>query len=189
MAFCIKCGQELNENDIFCPNCGEKVERKENQQIDFKDQAKSTFQDIKNTATDFVQNDRSGFMNKFIKQNNVVGLVACVIILIANFLPFASVSVLGYSQSVSLMDDGKDGIIFLALSIVTAVLIFIKKDTLALIAGIITGGLGIYEIINTNSTLGAYSSYVTMGVGYYLLLIGSIALLASVIIKKFVIKQ
>lgn len=188
MAFCMKCGQQLDENDVFCPNCGAKVERKENHQSNFQDQAKNTFNDIKSTATDFVQNDHSGFMEKFIKQNNVVGLIGCAVVLIANFLPFASVSAFGYSQSVSLMDDGKDGIIFLVLSIVTAVLIFIKNDTLALIAGVITGGIGIYEIIHTSSQLGVYASYVTKGAGYYLLLIGSIVLLASVVVKKIFLK-
>ena len=188
MAFCMKCGEKLNENDVFCPKCGAKVERNESGQVNFQDQAKNTFNDIKSTAAEFIQNDPSGFSNKFVKQNNLVGLIACAVILIANFLPFASVGVMGYSQSVSLMDDGKDGIIFLALSIITAVLIFIKKDTIALITGIITGGLGIYEIIHTNSQLGVYASYVTKGAGYYLLLIGSIVLLASVIAKKFVLK-
>ena len=24
MAFCVKCGQKLNESDSFCPNCGNK---------------------------------------------------------------------------------------------------------------------------------------------------------------------
>ena len=192
MAFCIKCGQQLNENDMFCPNCGTKVERKESHhQTDFQNQARNTFNDIKNTTTDFVQNDHSGFMNKFIIQNNVVGLIACVIILIANFLPFISVNASNYSQSVSLMDDGKDGIIFLVLSIITAVLIFIKKDTLALITGIITSGFGVYDILDTSyklSDLGVYASYVTKEAGYYLLLIGAIILFASVIVKKFVIK-
>ena len=59
---------------------------------------------------------------------------------------------------------------------------------IALIAGIITGGLGLYEIFNTLDSLGAYSSYVTKGPGFYLLLVGSIILLASVIVKKFVLK-
>lgn len=188
MAFCMKCGQELNENDVFCPNCGEKVEKGGSTQSNFQDQAKNTFEDIKRTTTDFVQNDRSGFMDKFIKQNNVLGLLGCVIILLACFLPFASVSAFGYSESVSLMSEGKDGIIFLVLSVVTAVLIFIKQDMAALIGGIITGGLGLYEIINFHAVLGAYSSMVDKGFGYFLLLIGSIVLIASVIIKKFVIK-
>lgn len=188
MAFCIKCGERLNENDVFCPKCGTKVEKVEGNQENFQDQARNTFNDIKNTATDFVQNDHSGFIDKFIKQNNLVGIVGCVIILISCFLTFASVGAFGYSQSVSLMSEGKDGIIFLVLAIVTAVLIFIKQDIGALIGGIITGGFGLYEIIDFNSALGAYSSMVSKGVGYYLLLIGSIFLLASVIVKKFVIK-
>ena len=28
MAFCVKCGQKLNESDSFCPNCGNKVVKK-----------------------------------------------------------------------------------------------------------------------------------------------------------------
>ena len=187
MAFCMKCGQELHENDVFCPNCGAKVEEKETP--NYQEQVKNTFEDIKSTTTQFIQDkDTTGFGNKFIKQNNIIGLLGCIIIVIACFLPFASVSVLSYSQSISLMSDGKDGIIFLVLSAITAGTILIKKDMIALIAGIITGGLGLYEIFDTVSSLGAYSSYVTKGAGFYLLLIGSIVLLASDIVKKFILK-
>lgn len=194
MAFCIKCGQQLKDNDVFCPNCGTPVEKNKKMEssdqriVDYQDQIFDTFSEMKNTTVDYFQNDRSGFIDKFIGQNNVVGLLACALILIANFLPFASVSLYGYSQSVSLMDSGKDGIIFLVAAIVTIVFIILKNDMLALIAGVITGGLGIYEILDTNSQLGSYAAYVDKGAGYYLLLIGAVLLLASVIVKKFVIK-
>lgn len=194
MAFCIKCGQQLKDNDVFCPNCGTPVEKNKKMEssdqriVGYQDQIFDTFSEMKNTTVDYFQNDRSGFIDKFIGQNNVVGLLACALILIANFLPFASVSLYGYSQSVSLMDSGKDGIIFLVAAIVTIVFIILKNDMLALIAGVITGGLGIYEILDTNSQLGSYAAYVDKGAGYYLLLIGAVLLLASVIVKKFVIK-
>ena len=53
MAFCVKCGQKLNESDSFCPNCGNKVvkkvvitnEKRENQPINHQqviDQAKES---------------------------------------------------------------------------------------------------------------------------------------------------
>ena len=196
MAFCIKCGQELKPDDAFCPNCGTKVTKKTNSQTQtfaenaaqMQDQAKNTINDIKNTTKDFISHDKTGFLDKFVKQNNVVGIVACFLIIIGCLLPFASVSMLGYSQSVSLLSDGKDGIIFLVAALVTIALILIKKDLLSLIAGIITGGLGIYEIIYTNSQLGQYSSMVNKGMGYYLLLIGAIVLIASVVLKKFILK-
>lgn len=190
MAFCMKCGQQLQDNDVFCPNCGAKVEVKETKETtNYQEQVKNTFEDIKNTTTQFVQDkDTSNFLNNFVKQNNIIGLLGCLIIVVACFLPFASVKVFTYSQSISLMSDGKDGIIFLVLAVVTMGTILIKKDMIALIAGIITGCLGLYEIYNTIDSLGAYSSYVTKGPGFYLLLVGSIILLASVIVKKFVLK-
>lgn len=196
MAFCIKCGQELKPGDAFCPNCGTPVTKKPNTQTQsfaenaaqMQNQAKNTINDIKNTTKDFISHDKTGFIDKFVKQNNVVGILACLLIIIGCLLPFASVSMLGYSQSVSLLSDGKDGIIFLVASLVTIVFILIKKDLLSLIAGIITGGLGIYEIIYTNSQLGEYSSMVNKGMGYYLLLIGAIILIASVVMKKFILK-
>ena len=196
MAYCIKCGQELKADDIFCPNCGTAVEQSTNSQkqsfaqnaSQMQSQAKNTLNDIKNTTMDFISNDKSGFVDKFIKQNNVVGIVSCLLIILGCLLPFASVSVFGYSQSVSLLGDGKDGIIFLIASIITIVMILIKKDLLALIAGLITGGLGIYEIVYTNDQLGSYSSMVDKGMGYYLLLIGAIVLIVSVLAKKFILK-
>lgn len=188
MAFCMKCGQEINDKDLFCPNCGAKIERSNATTSQFQDQAKNTLNNLKNTASQYVQKDPSGLIQKTTGKMNYIALAGCALIFLACFLPFASVSMFTISQSVSLMDSGKDGIVFIALTIVCIVLVFLKKDTLALIAGIITGGLGLYEIMSVKSQLGAYVSYVNMGAGYYLLLIGSIVLLAGVILKKFVFK-
>lgn len=196
MAFCIKCGQELQPDDAFCPNCGTAVEKDNHSNTQsfaqnatqMQDQAKNTINDIKNTTMDFISNDKTGFLDKFVKQNNVVGIFSCLLIILGCFLPFASVSVFGYSQSVSLMSDGKDGIIFLVASIITIAMILIKKDILALITGIITGGLGIYEIIYTNNQLNSYSSMIDKGMGYYFLMIGAVILIISVLAKKFILK-
>ena len=79
MAFCVKCGQKLNESDSFCPNCGNKVvkkvvvtnennvnqeknitinEKKENQLINHQqviDQAKESLNNLKQQANKQIQ--------------------------------------------------------------------------------------------------------------------------------------
>ena len=76
MAFCVKCGQKLNESDSFCPNCGNKVvkkvvitnennvnqencfhvnEKRENQPINHQqviDQAKESLNNLKRSMAD-----------------------------------------------------------------------------------------------------------------------------------------
>ena len=49
-----------------------------------------------------------------------------ILAIISCFLPFASVSIFGYSQSVSLMDGG-DGIICIALVVVALILSYLQK--------------------------------------------------------------
>ena len=54
----------------------------------------------------------------------------------------------------------------------------IGKPILPLVGGVIAALLSLFEIANTKSELGAYSSMVDMGLGFYLNLIASIALAA-----------
>lgn len=65
--------------------------------------------------------------------------------LISVFLPFLSVSLFGYSESMSLFKDGEDGVIFLITAIVIIALSMLRVNTLNIILTLIQGIFAIYE--------------------------------------------
>lgn len=105
--------------------------------------------------------------------------------LISVFLPFLSVSLFGFKESMSLFKDGDDGVIFLVAAIVVIVFSLLRVDVLNIILTLIQGGFAVFEILNANQELGDLSGYsfmVNYEAGYYLLLIGGIAAFVGAIV-------
>lgn len=101
------------------------------------------------------------------------------------FLPFASVSFLGYKQSVSFISA--DGKLVLICLIATAVLFYLKKEKISLIPIGIGAIITIYDSINVGKVLGEASKLVkaTFGVGFYLVIIGIVVSLIALLYKTF----
>ena len=104
--------------------------------------------------------------------------------LISVFLPFLTVSLFGFSESMSLFKDGDDGIIFLVTAIVIIALSMLRVNTLNIILTLIQGIFAIYETVSAKSELSDYDfgSMVQYGAGFYLLLIGGIVAFVGAII-------
>ena len=102
--------------------------------------------------------------------------------LISVFLPFLSVSLFGYSDSMTLFKDGEDGVIFLITAIVIIALSMLRVNTLNIILTLIQGIFAIYETMSAKSELSDYGSMVQYGAGFYLLLIGGIVAFVGAII-------
>ena len=102
--------------------------------------------------------------------------------LISVFLPFLTVSLFGYSESMSLFKDGEDGVIFLITAIVIIALSMLRVNTLNIILTLIQGIFAIYETMSAKSELSDYGSMVQYGAGFYLLLIGGIVAFVGAII-------
>ena len=147
--FCAKCGAPLAPGATVCGKCGAQIKS------DVPTPAKSSSSSLHPLALGI--------------------LISAVAVILATFLPYVSVSFLGFSQSASVIVGG-DGLIFIATAAMAIVGALLKKPLIALIGGIITVGLCIFELVNASSELGGYASYIDKGAGYYLLLIASIAL-------------
>ena len=119
-----------------------------------------------------------------IKKNvNWIGLIGCVIILIGCILPFAKISFLGFTQTITLIKTGALGIIILITTIISGVVItFTKKPKISLITTMITALLIILNISNAKE----YSSMIKYGIGLYLVIIG---LLITIITPFFISKK
>ena len=121
----------------------------------------------------------------FIKKNKLyIGLAGCVLILIAAFLPYATVSVFGFKQSVSYV-EGWEGKVILALSIASGLLLWFKKEKYSLISTGLILLINLYGMINLKSQLKGFGSLVNanLGIGPWLILIGVVAAAGVVVFQ------
>ncbi len=84
MAFCVKCGKEIDEGVKFCTGCGAEQPsaaqgqaQQPGQQEDFSKKVESTFNNLNNTADTTAQYDQSD-----IEQNKVMAILAYIGILV-----------------------------------------------------------------------------------------------------------
>ena len=112
----------------------------------------------------------------FIKKNRMwITLGGLALAIIACFLPFAKVSVFGYSQTINYVDGGRDGIIVIIAAIVAGVLVFLKKEKFSVIPSGIAALVTIYDIINVTKVAGGSSfGGVSISIGAILILVGLI---------------
>lgn len=123
----------------------------------------------------------AGFKRKF-NAGHFAVMGESLLCLISVFLPFLTVSLFGYSESMSLFKDGEDGVIFLITAIVIIALSMLRVNTLNIILTLIQGIFAIYETMSAKSELSDYGSMVQYGAGFYLLLIGGIVAFVGAII-------
>ena len=113
---------------------------------------------------------------EFIKKNRMwIALGGLALAIIACFMPFAKVSVFGYSQTINYIDGGRDGIIVIIAAAVAGVLVFLKKEKFSVIASGIGAIVTIYDIINVSKVSGGTSlAGVSVSIGAILILVGLI---------------
>ncbi len=117
----------------------------------------------------------------FVKKNKKwIGIAGCALVIIGCFLPFAKASLLGISQSASLMDGG-DGWFFLVAAAVAGVLILLNKYKFSLIPLAIGVILNIYEISHVSSE---GMGIVKVSFAPYLIFIGLAMSIAVAFIKE-----
>lgn len=78
MAFCTKCGKELNENDNFCPSCGEPAADKDTKT---ENNAHNNFAQSFNEFTD-TEDRTNEFDSADISNNKVYAILAYISILV-----------------------------------------------------------------------------------------------------------
>ena len=112
MAFCINCGKNLEQGQIFCDACGTKQESPI---------------PIVEPAT---------LQNEVTKKVNILLIVSAVLLALGTLLPCYTVSFFGMSESVSYIQG--DGVIVLIAAVISVVLAFVKKEVFAVIPGVVS---------------------------------------------------
>ena len=106
-------------------------------------------------------------------------ILSCILVGISVFFPYISVSFFGASMSKSLI-DGSDGIIIIIIAVIALICSACEKYIPSIINGILAFLIFVLENANVSSNLGEGNelarSMLQNGAGYYMLLIGSIAL-------------
>ncbi len=106
---------------------------------------------------------------------NLFGLITSILAFISIFMPFASASAWGVTVTAALI-DGADGVIVLIISLAAIVLSIFGINVVVIIAGVLNLLIDIIEVANDDTGI------VTMGAGFYFLLIASIAMVAAGIV-------
>lgn len=186
MKYCAKCGKELSDAARCCSVCGGAPVDTPPVQPVYPVQSERF-------AAGFAGESASGIWKLFYPAN-ILGIAGCVLVLLSTFLPFVSVKLWGYAESISLIEKA-DGKIFLAAAIIGVVLCFVNKPIIPianLVYSCILALLSLYETGNTDSAveeLGVWSGAVSRGAGYYLLILGAIIYLAAGICGFFAKKK
>lgn len=135
------------------------------------------------------------------KYGNYIGLGAFGLTFISSFFSFVSVSAYGFSVSASLMDDGAWGWIVIILSLIGAAIIAIetfkkdlfdkvKNNIVELLVNYLPLGLaGFIFIIALVEGIQAKTSYTHWGIGFYFLILASLAVIGVAVVKRFIMKD
>ena len=169
--FCKNCGSEIKDNADFCPNCGTAVEKK---------------------AGTVGKTGFSVDMLKFEKgRSSIIALVASAVMIIMVFLPYVTVEFWGMKESFSLIQG--DGIFFIIIAIAGVITGLIGKQKPMIVVGGIACALALFEIFHFTSSIKALASYglqdlIKNGIGFYLMILSAIGLLAAPFAEKFLKK-
>ena len=179
--YCEKCGYELPDGAEFCPKCNvpiESIEQEELKTEEIEDNTSSTKKD---------------------RRPLYFSIAASIILILAMLLPFVSISFLGTKVDKALIKG--DGIFFIGIAILAFLFSVFKNHIGVIVMGILAISLSIFEAYNIthikvdkDNDLGLsidYSQLIHKEIGFYLMFLGSILILAigiyGLLLKKGVI--
>ena len=111
---------------------------------------------------------RVNFFNHEYAMDELLGWACSIVIIISCYMPYYSVSALGYSESITYISGGRDGMFVLPLVIVASSLLYYKKATAALVLNVIAYiiiWIDFFDAMSRDIIIG------NMGIGAYFLLI------------------
>ena len=119
------------------------------------------------------------------KLPNFIAIIAAIVLALGAFLPYASVSIFGISKSTSLLDGG-DGIFFLVAAGIALLFALFNLNIGVIIMGVISVGLAVFEAVTFENSNTDALGLLNKEIGYYLMIIGAIAVFVSGIIGAII---
>ena len=121
---------------------------------------------------------QKSFITRGRQERNIMALISTIITLIATFLPYAKVSLFGFSQSITYAST-EDGKILLVLLIAAGVIYYLKRDGIGFLVSVAVLLVIIIDFIGMNDTVSESYGMAQPAIGCYLLILGGIAMVAA----------
>jgi hypothetical protein len=164
--YCTSCGTRVRKNDMFCPICGNRIDGYEYIQVEDSTPY--------NDAVSYPKQEPVEKQGSSI--GKTIGIIGALSLIASAFLPFASFEVLGFGETITLLDGG-DGIFFLIAGIIVLILFLANSKVLLFFTAVAVGGLSYFEYNATMETLnemGVFAGLADKQVGFYAMILGAV---------------
>ena len=195
--FCKNCGNENPEGSRFCKQCGTMLmtapsaseQRSAPQPVS---QPQPAFGPAPAAASGLQSMTAQKVLDRMDihRPETALTLGGWVLCILCVFPAFISVTFLGSVMAFSLIEG--DGKIFLILGAAGIVTMYLKKEKISLGIAVATVLLVVFEMFNFSrgmDDLGGFENLIRKGMGYYLMVIGGICLIAGMVMKVVKKKQ
>ena len=185
--FCENCGKELVGSNAFCTNCGAPVAgsantvHKTNTAAQFTGGMSNGAAANGATTKQIMPNvGNAATREEHAPEAKMVMWICAALSMVATFLPFITASAFGYSQSTTMVESGVAGFIYVFAIITIVLTIFPKTRNLTVIpSGIVL--LYMFAILASSNDSVGYGESASMGIGYWIMTLGNIAILVEAI--------
>lgn len=185
--FCNQCGEMIADDAKVCPKCGKEVAAAA-PQGSTAPQNKSVQVNLGSIEKEWITGniDFANFdVNKVIEnaKYNMIALIACAVMFINVFLPFISVNFF-VTVSASLLQSG--GWFFIVLALAGAAFACLRMSLPLFGTGCLSVIVMLYYFFKV---IGVLEEGVGVGIGFFLMILSSLALVAAPFINKYVLKK
>jgi len=179
--FCRFCGNNISDNSATCPNCGAPLDSG----MSVQGGMNPGYQSFNQIQTRTVK------PLPILSLPTFLCLGATAIFFISCLLPFVKADVLGIKIEQKMLDGwDHDGIFVVALSIIGALFVLARKYTGFIVVSVLSVALTLFEWSDTDDKLeGVYGSLIEKGSGYYLMMVGAVAMVIAGIVSRIYAKN
>lgn len=177
--YCTNCGTEVKVTESYCPICGARLDDYTSRQ-NIKNEVYATDSFNSMPVTKDTGKHRSSI-------GRIIGLIGALLVIASVFLPFLSYGILGFGESISLMDH-ENGIIILVIAVIVLILFALRSKIFTFIMAVIMCGISYFVYQNTMSMLsemGILSGVFDREIGFYGMIIGAVFIALGAVINFF----
>jgi hypothetical protein len=178
--FCTNCGARVKIHETYCPICGNRLDdddRNPGEYIVYE--YNSTAESSGNAQ--YYTSEQSSHAGK------IISIIGSCLVAVSVFLPYASFKILGYGDSLSLIND-ESGIMLLVVSLIGLLLWSVNSNVLSSLSAIavcyITFRVNAYTT-DIFAEMGIMAGFVGKEIGFYMMVIGSVMVAIGTLVNFF----